>query len=181
MRRFSLLAAGILLAGAGSVEAQTTSLKIGYIDSQALLDQAPRAQQVQEQLNAELDGFRAEVQTMSDELDEMIQQFQQQQLTLSPQAKEQREQAIMAKREEYNQRVQELDQQAGQRQQELVQPVMDQITQVIEELRVEGSYHLIFDVAAGSILAADESLDLTSEVLRRLEAQDTGAPDPGAR
>lgn len=182
MRRLMLLTAGALLAAAGPVQAQQAGLKIGYINSQEILDQDPGAIQAQEQFNQEMASFRTEVQNMAQELDRMIQQYEQQQLTLSPQAKEQREQAILAKRQEYDQRVQQLDQQAGQRQQELVQPVMDRITQVIEEIRGEGSYALIFDVAAGSIIAADESLDLTAEVLRRLQNDENGASTgPGER
>lgn len=182
MRRLTLLTAGLLFVASGPVQAQTTGLKIAYVNSQEILDQAPGALEVQQQFNQEMETYRAEVQTMAEELDQMIQQYEQQQLTLSPQAKEQREQAIMEKREAYNQRVEELDQQAGQRQQELVQPVMDEITGVIEGLRIEGGYALIFDVAAGSILAADESLDLTPEVLRRLQAAENGASaGPGGR
>ncbi len=45
---------------------------------------------------------------------------------------------------------------------------MDQITAVIETLREEGQYSLILDVAAGSIISADSTLDLTDEVMRRL-------------
>lgn len=183
MRRLTLLAAGVFLVAAGPAEAQSNAgLKIGYINSQEILDQHPGARAAQEQLNTQIQEYRSEVETMAQELQTMIQQYEQQQLTLSPQAKEQREQAIIDKREQYNQRVQQLDLQAGQRQEELVQPVMDEITRVIEEIRVEGSYSLIFDVAAGSIIAADESLDLTAEVLRRLDVAEAGmAGGPGGR
>ena len=48
---------------------------------------------------------------------------------------------------------------------------MDRITEVIEQLREEGAYSLILDVAAGSIVSADPALDLTQEVIGRLEAE----------
>jgi Skp family chaperone for outer membrane proteins len=64
---------------------------------------------------------------------------------------------------------------ADQRRAELVQPVMDRITVVIETLREEGQYSLILDVAAGSIISADSTLDLTPEVIRRLGTQESGA------
>jgi Skp family chaperone for outer membrane proteins len=57
---------------------------------------------------------------------------------------------------------------------------MDKVTAVIEKMREEGNYSLILDVAAGSIISADPSLDLTQEVIRRLAAQDASAPgNPG--
>ena len=47
---------------------------------------------------------------------------------------------------------------------------MDKINQTIEQVRAEGSWSLILDVAAGGVVAADPALDLTQEVIRRLQA-----------
>ena len=43
---------------------------------------------------------------------------------------------------------------------------------VIEAVRAEGNYAIIFDVSAtgGSIVAADQSLDLTDKVIEKLKA-----------
>jgi len=46
--------------------------------------------------------------------------------------------------------------------------VMDGISEVIEAVREEGSYAFVFDIAAGAIVSADPTLDLTDEVIRRL-------------
>jgi len=175
MRIASTVTAGlVLLATAAGVEGQ--ALKIGYINSASILEQAPGAQEANDQFNKDVQGFRAQVQTMAEELQKLIEDYEKQQLTMSPDAKARREGEIRQKQQEYQQRVQQLDQQAGARQQQLVQPVMDQITKVIEQIRSEGNYALIFDVAGGSIISADPSLDLTEEVVRRLKA----GPAPGA-
>jgi Skp family chaperone for outer membrane proteins len=55
---------------------------------------------------------------------------------------------------------------------------MDRITVVIEALREEGQYSLILDVAAGSIISADSTLDLTPEVIRRLGTAPAAAAAP---
>ena len=175
MRRFVPLSL-VLLAFASPVLAQGTAPKVGYINSQAILDQAPGAAEASEQFEADLARLREQIQPATDSLDLMIQAYEAQALTLSPEAKQRREQAILAKREEVQQLAAQLDQQAGARRAELVQPIMDRITQVIEQLRVEGNYSLIFDVSAGSIIAADPTLDLTDEVLRRLQAPAAGQP-----
>jgi Skp family chaperone for outer membrane proteins len=47
---------------------------------------------------------------------------------------------------------------------------MDNITAVIETMREEGAYSLILDAAAGSIVSADPALDLTQEVITRLQS-----------
>ena len=107
----------------------------------------------------------------------MIQQFEQQQLTLSPQARETQGQSIQAKQDEYNQRAQELEGEAGRRQAELVQPIMDQVTEAIDQIRTEGGYAIIFDLSAQAIVSADPNLNMTQAVIDRLvQMATTGNP-----
>jgi outer membrane protein len=159
----------LLMAFASAAHGQAT-LKIGYIDSQAILDQDPAAQEAQAQFEEDLSRYRAEVQQMGEELQQLISQYEQQEAMLSEEAKANRQEEIRMKQGEYQSRTQALDQQAMQRQAELVEPVMERINAVIETIRTEGSYSLIFDVAAQGIISADPSLDLTAEVVRRLQA-----------
>jgi outer membrane protein len=179
MRRipFALTALAFLVT-AGASEAQT--LRIAYLNSQEVMNAAPGAAAAQAQFDREMEGFQAEIQTLEDEIRGMEEQYQQQQLTLSPEARANREQQIQARIQEYQQRGTQLQDRAARRRAELVQPVMDQITEIIEQLREERSYSLILDVAAGSIVSADPSLDVTEEVIQRLEAS-AGTPGGGAR
>ena len=172
-RSFLALPALVWAVAAASADAQT--LKIGYINSQQILASSTEAAAAEQQFTREMQTFQTEVQTLEDEITGMQQRLQQQQLTLSPEARANREQQIQAKLQEYQTRTTELQQMADQRRAELVQPVMDRITVVIETLREEGQYSLILDVAAGSIISADSTLDLTPEVIRRLGAQESGA------
>ena len=159
--------------------AEAQALKIGYINSQQILASSPEAAAAEQQFNQEMQRYQTEVQTLEDEITGMQTRLQQQQLTLSPEARANREQQIQAKVQEYQTRTQQLQQMADQRRTELVQPVMDRITVIIEQVREEGQYSLILDVAAGSIISADTTLDLTPEVIRRLVP--TAADTAGAR
>jgi outer membrane protein len=172
MKRIVLATTALLLAFAtpGDGSAQ---LKIGYINSQSILAEAPGAKEAQTKFDADMQTYRQEVQQMQTELETLVKQYETQQAMLSPSAKQQRETDIRTKQTAYQERLAAIDQRAGQRQQELVQPVMDKINQVIEQIRAEGSYALIFDVSAGGVVAADPGLDLTPEVIRRLKS---GAP-----
>lgn len=178
MRRtsFALMALAFLLT-AGAAEAQT--LKIAYINSQEILLQAPGAAAAQAQFDQEMQGYQAEISQLETELQNMETALQQQQLTLSPEARANREQQLQQKFQEYQQRASQLQDVANQRRSALIQPVMDNITQIIEAIRVEGAYSLILDAAAGSIVSADPALDLTQEVITRL--QSTGTGQGGAR
>lgn len=175
MRRTSLaLMALAFLLSAGAVEAQT--LKIAYINSQEILMNAPGAEEAQAQFDQEMATYQQEIARLETELQNMETALQQQQLTLSPEAKANREQQLQAKFQQYQQRTAQLQEIANQRRAALIQPVMDEITAVIETIREQGAYSLILDAAAGSIVSADPALDLTQEVITRLQAQD-GEPD----
>lgn len=173
MRRTSFaLMALALLVSAGAVEAQT--LKIAYINSQEILVNAPGAEAAQQQFDQEMAGYQNEVSQLETELQNLETSLQQQQLTLSPEAKANREQQLQAKFQEYQARTAQLQELANERRAALIQPVMDNITAIIEELREEGAYSLILDVAAGSIIAADPALDITQDVITRLTATGDG-------
>jgi len=179
MRRtsFALMALAFLLS-AGAVEAQT--LKIGYVNSQEILLAAPGAEEAQAQFDQEMASYQEEITQLETELQNMETALQQQQLTLSPEARSNREQQLQAKFQEYQQRTTQLQEVANQRRAALIQPVMDDITAVIESIREEGAYSLILDAAAGSIVSADPALDLTDQVIARL-APGTGTGDGSGR
>jgi outer membrane protein len=184
MRRSPLAIAAIACAiGAVAAEAQTP-LKIGYLNSQEVLANFSEAAAAQQRFDQEMQAYQAEIQQLEQELTGLQENLQRQQLTLSPDARAAREQQLQTRVTAYQQRTAQLSQIAEQRQQELIQPVMDRINTIIEAIRVEGQYHLILDVAAGSIIAADPMLDLTQQVIGRLGTAAAPAPAPapgGAR
>jgi outer membrane protein len=175
MRRSPLAIAALACAiGAVAVEAQAP-LKIGYINSQEVLASAPDATTAQQQFDREMQGYQTEIEQLEQELTGLQESLQRQQLTLSPDARAAREQQLQTRVTAYQQRTAQLSQIAEQRRAELIQPVMDRINTVIEAVRAEGQYHLILDLAAGSIIAADPTLDLTQQVIGRLGPAPGGA------
>jgi len=143
-----------------SASAAQPALKIGYINSQKILSETPHAIAAQEALEAEL----ADIENKIAELDEKSRR-----LRVRYEGGDTR---VDLERwmEEFPQRVQELERLAPQRQMELMQPVRDEISDVIEAVREDGSYAFVFDMAAGAIAAANPTLDLTNEVIRRLRS-----------
>ncbi|MGQ0714110.1 MAG: OmpH family outer membrane protein [Gemmatimonadaceae bacterium] len=180
MARATLLALGTLVFAATAAVAQA-QVKIGYIKSQTILANAPGRAAAETQFEKEMTTYRAQVQRMGDSLNALIADYNTQETTLSPQAKETRQRDLRAKEEEYQRRTQELQQQVRQREAELVRPIMEQINKVIDELRAEEGYTMIFDAEnqAGVVVAADKNLDLTEKVLARLRA--AGPPTAAAR
>lgn len=167
----------LALVSVSAAEAQT-EVKLGYINSQAVLEQDPAAQAALQQFEEDVARYQAEIQQLGTEGQQMIDQYMQQQAMLSAEAKANREEEIRLHQDRYQQRVAELDQQAGRRRAELLQPVMDRINEVIQQIREEAGYSMIFDVSAQGIIAADPALDITPAVIVRLQGayQEQGPP-----
>lgn len=171
MKRFfsfgSLLAAALLVGGAGSAEAQA---KIGYVNTQKLVAEAPGSKEAQQTLEREMGQYRTQVDSLEKSLQKMQEDFQKQEASLTAAVKQQRQQQLQQSFAAYQQRVGQLEQTAAQRQQQLVEPIMKRIKDTIEVVRKEGGYAIIFDGGNSGMVAADPALDLTDRVLTRLRA-----------
>ena len=170
MKRAVYVCMWLGLVGAAPAAAQTTALKIGYISSRAILEQTPGAAAAESSFERELKGFRDEIQKLQQKLDSAVQALEQQSIALSPAARQAKQKDLQAQQQRMEQRSQELQQRAQQRNEELMAPIRARISAVIQGLRAEGNYALIFDADAqgGTIVAADPGLNLTAKVLLRL-------------
>ena len=182
MRLPVLVGACALLLGAPSLaSAQGAAQKFAFINSQAILQSAPGATEAQLQLQKELESMRGQVTKLTDSLTAMDEQYKKEELSLSPVAKEARLKSLREKQAEFQDRVQKLNEQAQQREGELMQPVLENVRKVLDDVRTEGGFSFIFDVAAGSfIVSADKNLDITDKVISklRLSAPKTPAKPP---
>lgn len=151
------------------------ALKIAYIDSRRLIAEAPGAKEAQESFERDMNRYRAELQQLEESIKSLMSEYEQKQVLLSPEAKRQKEEEIRQKQRAYQERAGELENEAARRQSELVEPIMNRIQEVLTQIQREGGYAMIFDAAAGAIVAADTTLDITDEVLRRLR-QTAAAP-----
>lgn len=179
--RFGMAVALTLLFTA-SLDAQAT--RIGYIHVQEVMVQYPPAQAAFDQLDGADTRWTNEMQTLINQRNQLIAEYEQQVMNLTPEARQAREQEINSRGVAIETRRNEIQVELQQLQDEVLQPVMDEITAVIEEIRVEGGYAFILDADAQNnvILAADESLNLTQEVLNRLEEKGAagGADEAGS-
>lgn len=166
--RSFVLSGLLLLVTAVAADAQTP--RFAYIDSQAILQEAPGASDAQREFEEELESYQEEVEQMGREMERLIADYQQQQGNMSQEARDSREEEIRRREAEYQQRVEALETQADQRRRELVEPILNRMSQTIEDIRAEGGYTMIFDVASQAIIAADPELDLTTQVIERLRA-----------
>lgn len=172
MRRYFVagLAAlvGLVVATAPALAQQNN--RIGFINSQRILAEAPGTSAAQQAFESDMARYRAQIDSLETSLEQAQQEFQRQQSTLGEEARRARQQELQQQFLQYQQRVAELEETAQRRQAELVQPIMRRISEVIEQIREREGYAMIFDASAGALITADPALDLTDQVLAALRA-----------
>ena len=168
-----LLLIGALLGSAVAAQeatAQAAGTKIAYIHSTRLFQEAPGATEVRNTLEKEMAKYRADLELLEDSIKNMVTDYQQKQVMLSPDAKKKQEDAIQAKDRALQQRQNQYQQTMQRRQEELVKPIMDRINALLEQTRKDGGYAILLDAAQGMIVASDTTLDLTDQILAKLKA-----------
>lgn len=183
---FALLTS-LIMAGAATAQAQqgtATPAKIAYINSALLLQQAPGRAEAEAQFDREVGVYRQQIQRMDDSLKTMVAAFDRDAAKMDSVAREARRTSIGQREAEYQSRARGLDSTMQVRQAQLVKPIMERVQAVIETIRTEEGYSMIFDVGAQTsvVVAADKKLDLTDRVLARLKSQGipAAAPTSGA-
>lgn len=161
------LFAAALVAGAGAPA--SAQAKIGFINSQKIIAEAPGAAEAQQAFKRDVSRYENDIKSLEQTLERTRAE-----LARLPggatndAARQQREREFQQRVVAYQDSVQKIQRVVQQRQQQLVSPIMTRISEAIEAVRNEGQYAMIFDVSAGSVISADPALDLTNRVLERL-------------
>jgi outer membrane protein len=172
MRQAFFVGACALFLGASTVaSAQAPAAqKFAFINSQAILAAAPGRAEAEAQFQKDMEAMRAQVQKLGDSLNTLQQTYTKEEVSLSPAVKETRLKSLRDQQARYEERVQKLNEQAQAREAELMQPILETVRKSLDEVRTEGGYSFIFDVAAGSfIVSADKNLDITDRVVAKVK------------
>jgi len=163
------LALGFLL-GSGA----RADIKIGYINSQQILDSYQGTKTALETFNRDVAGWNQDATTRKKELDDLGREVASQSPMLSDEKRREKEQDYQRKLTDYDQFVQSIWGPNGlvtKRNQEILQPVVSKIQTILAKIGSEEGYDLILDAADGHVLYADQALDLTQRVIDELNKQ----------
>jgi outer membrane protein len=177
----SLIAIGVAGAQTAPTSAPVT-VKIGYINSAQLLQEAPGRAEAEAQFDREVGAYRTQLQRMNDSLNTLMAAFDRDAAKLDTTTRAARGKVIRDRETEYQARARGLDSTMQARQAQLVKPIMERVQAVIESIRQEDGYSMILDVGAQAsvVVAADKRLDLTDRVLARLKSQGVPPTTPAS-
>ena len=167
---FTVLAASDAMAQGGQ--------KLGYINSQLVLQQAPGRASLEAQLKTQTEPLQKRMAVMQDSMEAMIAAYTKEQATLTPTVRTQREEALAKKQTAFRDEAEALQQKAADAREAISRPLMEMFNRVLNEVRAEDGYAFIFDVGSEAqvIVAADKNLDVTEKVIARMRTAAAAKP-----
>lgn len=166
MKKIVFLLAIALTVGFTYANAQAQAPKLGYINSQELLTLMPEAAQADTTLNRYTRTLGDQYQTMLQEGQSKMQEYQSNKDTWTPAIRETKERAL----NDLQNRMQEFQVSAQDsiqaKKAELFKPLLDKAQKAIHDVGVDGNYDYIFD--GSGLLYAKDAENLLPKVKAKL-------------
>ncbi len=169
MKKFSCL---ILLLVAAAIPS-SAQMKIGYINSEAIMQQLPEAQDAQKQLDAISTDWQSDLTKMQTDLQHRFEDYDKKKLVMSDKKRadvEKELQDLERKMVDYRTAKFGANGELFTKQNELMKPVQDKLFKAVKDVADEGGYDYVFDKSSTTLLMySNEKHDLTSKVLSKLQ------------
>ncbi|WP_263787207.1 OmpH family outer membrane protein [Salinibacter grassmerensis] len=146
--------------------------KIGYVDSQAILEKLPEYTSVEQKLDQLEDEWRAEIEDQEEKVQALRDEYRAWELLYTDEERRRKQAAIQKARkkvEQLRQRYFGPDGRLYTRQQELMRPIQKRILNATEEVATEEGYDYVFDKSEKVLfMYARDDHNLNDRVLRAL-------------
>ncbi len=164
--RLVIISVLLLLCFANSSFAE--DVKIGYVDTERIARDYTGFQEAQSAFERDIQAWQQQAKELETEIITLGQEYESQKLMLSEERRRERESEIQQKEQEYYTFAKQIEQSAYQRNIELMQPIIEDISKILEKIGSEENFTIIFDSVAGNVLYAKENIDLTDRVIKEL-------------
>lgn len=150
-------------------------LKIGYVDSDTIMEKLPDAQDARQKLDALIQEWQGELNTLEGDWKGKFDDYEKRKLIMTDQTRVELEQELVKLEQqiaEFREKKFGTNGELFQKQDELMKPVQNRIFKAIEDLALEEEYDYIFDRSGDiMLLFAKEEHDLTVSVLEKLKVE----------
>ena len=148
-----------------SIQAQ----KFAYVDTDYILNKIPDFKQAQDKLDGLSADWQKEIENKYADVEQMYRAYQQEQVLLTDDMKEKREDAIIKKETDAKNLQKKYFGTEGNlylKRQELIKPIQDKIYDAIQQLAADNKYAIVFDSSSDLImLYKNNNYDKSDKVL----------------
>lgn len=147
-------------------------VRIGYIDTDYILENVPEYQEINQQLNSNVEQWRKEIENREKEIKNKRDLLNKERILLTVELIQEREEDLKIEEEEVYEYKQNRFGPNGDfilQKKQLIQPIQDQIFLAIQEIAKTKKYDFIFDKSADIVmLYSDKRYDISEQILRTI-------------
>ena len=147
-------------------------IKIGYIDTEYILENLPEYNQISKRLEEKAGDWKKEIEERTRKINQKKESLNSERILLTSEMIEEIEEEILIDEEELSEYQQKRFGPRGDliiQKQQLIQPIQDQIFNAIRELAKSRNYDFIFDKSADIVmLYSDKRYDVSDQILRTI-------------
>lgn len=147
-------------------------VRIGYIDTEYILQNVPEYQEASQQLDAKVQKWKSEIELRLSEIDQKKKQLNSESVLLTKELIEERQEEINIEESEildYQQKRFGPNGDLMIQKKNLMQPIQDQIFTAVQEIAANRKYDFVFDKSADVImLYSADRFDISEQVLRSI-------------
>ena len=170
--KWSIICYGVVLLLTLSI-GTATAQRIACVDINRILESVPEYSTAQSELDAMSERWRQEIAQEYDKINAMYNRYQAEQVLLSNEARQKKEEEIMAMEKEVRDMQRAKFGPEGtlfERRQELVRPIQERIYGAIERYAKEKGFDFIFDKGGASgMIFSSATYDKTEDIIRLLK------------
>jgi len=149
-----------------------SEVKIGVINAQEIMEKTKKGNQVQKKLENLQTAKRKQLQTKQQELEKLEKELNSPALNADTRAKKTRQ--IQDKRIELQRMVEDAQNEMRQESQKELFELQKEIMPLIQEIGRAKGFTLILDMTSSGIAYFDQSVDITAEVIKAVDAKFPG-------
>ena len=169
MKKLVKLFFAVVLTVGVSMGVNAQSLKIGHVDSGAIMEIMPERTKIEQDIQAYAAELQAELQAMYAEYQNKLQDYQANQATLSNLIRQSKEKEIVDLETRINEFQASADMAMQNKQLELLNPLIEKVQNAVNAVGKEKGFTYIFDKAAGAVVfIGDNAVDITADVKAKL-------------
>jgi len=172
MKTNKLLFLSVILLGFGFAAQAQRGARIGYIDMEYILENVPEYKEASIQLEGKVQRWKKDIEKKTKEVEQMKLNLSNERVLLTNELIEEREEEIKILEDEILDYQQDRFGPNGDlmiQRRQLVQPIQDQVFNIVQEIAENKKYDFIFDKSADVVmLFAAERNDISDVVLRSI-------------
>ena len=175
MKRYILITLTVFAGWLINMPAAAQKFAVAYIDMQYILKNLPQYETANEQLTMISKRWQKEIETANQEVQLLVSNYQTEQIFLSADMKQKREDEILEKEQQVLELKRKYFGKEGEwykKREALLKPIQDEIYTAIQDIAAEKRFDIVKDRSADpSLIYMSSKLDISDQVLEKLGAK----------